>query len=140
MKSLRELYGLTYDESGFGSGLIRWYNKLIDKSVDELEIADVSKMIRQNILLDIATQKAINIFLYRPYDGEYQDGDLLSLLLTLDISQIDNEQLNELNVFLQELKSNYRNYDWESNQMRDQYAKELNDFEAKISKQTLPEQ
>ena len=45
MKSLKELYNLSYDESGFESGLIRWYNKVINKSVDELKITDVAKMI-----------------------------------------------------------------------------------------------
>jgi len=35
MKSLKELYNLSYDESGFESGLIQWYNNVIDKNVDE---------------------------------------------------------------------------------------------------------
>ena len=136
MKSLKELYNLSYDESGFDSGLIRWYNKVIDKDVDALDATDVSRMIRQNILLDIAIKRTIELFFCDPYDGEYQDGDLLSLFLTLDLSRIKNNQLKEMKLFLQNLKNEYMKFNWENDEKKDQYAKELHDLETKISKLT----
>ena len=129
MKSLKELYNLSYDESGFESGLIRWYNKVINKSVDELKITDVAKMIRQNILLDIAIKQAIELFFLAPYNGEYQNGDILSLLVTLDLSQIDNDKLKKLKIFIQELKNKYAYFDWENEKSKDKYAEELDVLE-----------
>ena len=134
MKSLRELYNLSVDESGFNSGLVQWYNNVINKSVDELTIADISKMIRQNILADIAVKRAIEIFFLEPYDGEYQDGGLLSFLLTLDMTQIGKGKLNELNAFLRNVKADYTNFDWESKKAEEQYRKEIEEMETKISK------
>jgi len=58
-------------------------------------------MIRQKFLLDIAIKKTIELFLCDPYNGEYQDGGLLSLLITLDISQINNDKLKELKKSIQ---------------------------------------
>jgi len=137
MKSLKELYNLSYDESEFESGLIRWYNNVINKSIDELEITDVFKMVRQNILLDVAIKKAVELFFLTPYGGEYQDGGLLSLLITLDISQISNDKLKEMKKFIQKLKKDYINFDWENKEFEGQYAKELHELETKISKLIL---
>ena len=134
MKSLRELYNLSYDKSGLNSGLIQWYNNMIDKSIDELKVADISKMIRQDILLDIAIKKAIELFFCDPYDGEYQDGELLSLLLTLNMSRISEDKLKELNFFLQSLKTEYINFDWDNKKIEEQYAKDLDKLEVKITK------
>ena len=133
MKTLRELYNLPYDETGFRSGLIQWYNAVIDKNVDELDVADISRMIRQNILTDIAINKAIELFLCNPYDGEYKDGALLSLLLTIDTSQINKSKLNELNKLLQLLNNEHKEYDWENNEAKEQYSQNLSAFETKIA-------
>ena len=134
MKNLRELYNLSYDESGFGSGLIQWYNALINKCINELEVADVARMVRQNILPDVAIKRAVELFLYNPYDGEHQDGELLSLLLIFDISVINTEMLSQLKNLLQKLKINYKEFDWQSKNAEEQYIKELSELESKISK------
>ena len=63
MKTLKEIYDLAYDSSVFRSSLIEWYDQLIDKAYTELDVIDVSKMIRQDILKDIAIKKAIELFL-----------------------------------------------------------------------------
>jgi len=39
-------------------------------------------MIRQNILRGLAIDRAIELFLNEPFDGEMQDGDLLALLVS----------------------------------------------------------
>jgi len=96
MSSLRKIHNLSYDTSGFNSGLVNWYNQLIDKSHDGLSIADVCKMIRQDILKDIAVQKAIDLFLNDPYDGEYDDGGLLNVLASLDMENSSTAILAKL--------------------------------------------
>ncbi|NEY83225.1 hypothetical protein G4D64_17615, partial [Bacillus sp. 3H-10] len=66
MKTLKELYNLSYDESNFGSGLIKWYNFLLDKKIGELTVTDISKMIRQDILKNLALEKSIDLFILNP--------------------------------------------------------------------------
>jgi len=38
INSLKNMFGLDYDKSNYKSTLIDWYNRLIDKSVDELSV------------------------------------------------------------------------------------------------------
>ena len=90
MKPLKEIYDLTYDSSGFNSGLINWYNKLIDKTYDQLTVTDVSRMIRQDVLKTVAIKRAIELFLNNPYEGEYSDGELLNVLTSLNTNLINS--------------------------------------------------
>jgi transcriptional accessory protein Tex/SPT6 len=70
MKTLKDIYYLDYDKSNFNSGLNKWYNNLIDKTVNELVVVDVSKMVRKNILKDLAIEKAIDLFINDPFAVE----------------------------------------------------------------------
>ena len=81
MNTLKELYGLSYDTSGFDSGLTNWYNSLIDRSYDKITISDVGIMIRQDVLKEVAIKKAVELFIDNPYCGEYIDGELIELLV-----------------------------------------------------------
>ena len=59
----------------------KWYNELIDKSINEINIADVLRMLRQKVFTKLAMLKAIeflrkNIFVGELYDGELYDGEL----------------------------------------------------------------
>ena len=62
------------------SPLDNWFYQLIVKSEDELNILDISRMLRQKIYPDIAISKAWNILHCNPFAGEMYDGQLLELL------------------------------------------------------------
>lgn len=89
-KKLKELYDCQYiisDEDLYP--LQKWYNKLIDKSINEINIADVLRMLRQKVFTKLAMLKAIeflrkNIFVGELYDGELYDGELLQKISELD--------------------------------------------------------
>jgi len=125
MNTLKIEYNLPYDTSGFNSGLIHWYNQLIDKSYDELDVADVCKMIRQDILKDIAIQKAIVLFMNDPYAGEYDDGGLLGVLNTLDIKQLSLPIQKALGELLKELRQDYINFEWQNEKTEINYVKNI---------------
>jgi len=112
MNSLKNLYGLDYDKSNYKSTLIDWYNRLIDKSVDELSVADVSRMIRQNILRDVAIDRAIELFLLEPFDGEMQDGDLLALLVSCGTEVLKNKRTELLITMISNLENEISDFDW----------------------------
>jgi len=125
MNSLKKIYNLSYDVSGFNSGLVNWYNQLIDKSQDDLSVSDVCKMIRQDILKDVAVQKAIELFLDNPYDGEYDDGGLLKVLTSLDIKSIPVATLDKLKATLGVVRHEYIDFDWFDEEAKFQYTKNV---------------
>ncbi|WP_312448583.1 contact-dependent growth inhibition system immunity protein [Lacrimispora sp.] len=120
--TLKDIYHLDYDKSNFNSGLISWYNNLIDKTVDELNVVDVSKMARQNILKEVAIARAIEIFLHDPFDGEMQDGDLLSLIIShgSEVSKNGNKR-EELIKVVNDLESNNYDFDCSDESIKNSY-------------------
>ncbi|MDF2952733.1 MAG: hypothetical protein K0S18_2316 [Anaerocolumna sp.] len=112
MNTLKELYNLKPDNSGLSTGLINWYNQVINKTYEELDVTDVSKMYRQEIALEIVVNKAIDLILINPYDGEYTDGGLLELITRFELSMIENSKLLKLTALLERLNSEYLSFDW----------------------------
>jgi hypothetical protein len=114
IKSLKSLYGLEYDKSNYQSSLINWYNRLIDKSADELSIMDVSRMIHQNILKEVAIDKAVELFLSEPFGGEMQDGDLLTLLVSCGSEITKSKKIELLIDMVHRLGNEVSEFDWEN--------------------------
>lgn len=78
-ETIGELYGLQYDDQPYGLPI--WYNKLIDKTIDQIDLRDVFSMISNKILLELAIAKAIEFFVKNPFDGEAYSGQLLELFV-----------------------------------------------------------
>ncbi len=123
--SLKKTFGLEYDKSNQQSGLIKWYNRLIDKSIDDLDIVDVAKMIRQNILRDIAIDRAIELFLNEPFDGEMQDGDLLALLVSCGPTVTKNSRVQDLISMILKLENEFSDFDWPNNSAKKLFENNL---------------
>ncbi|MBE7720105.1 MAG: hypothetical protein E7243_11380 [Lacrimispora celerecrescens] len=133
-KTIRVIYKLDYDKSNLNSGLVNWYNHLLDKKVDELDVVDVSKMIRQDILKEVAIDRAIDLFLSNPFDGEMQDGDLLTLLISINSNLIKNrKKCEDLSNAITELESSYLNFDWPDNQSKVLFKENLITFKQNIN-------
>jgi len=114
MESLKSIYGLEYDKSNYQSSLINWYNRLIDKAADELSIMDVSRMIRQNLLKDVAIDRAVELFLSEPFGGEMQDGDLLALLVSCGSEITKSKQIDMLIDKIHKLENEVSDFGWEN--------------------------
>ena len=82
-ETLKQIYHLQYDSFAFESGLINWYNSLLDKTPDELDENDIAKMLRQNILPALAVQKAIEMIEINLMVGYLYNGELLLVLSNL---------------------------------------------------------
>ena len=130
--NLRSKYGLKYYQGDFQSSLTIWYNKVIDKSVEDLDICDVTRMIRQNILLDVAINRAIELFLANPFNGEMQEGDLLKLLVDHKTIVLKNNKVRQLLTIINKVENRIEEYDWINNSDKIQFKKNL-----VILKQTL---
>ena len=82
-ETLKQIYHQQYDSFAFKSGLINWYNSLLDKTPDELDENDIAKMLRQNILPALAVQKAIEMIEINLMVGYLYNGELLLVLSNL---------------------------------------------------------
>lgn len=64
--------------------LQKWYNQLIGKTFQEITVADVLKMIRQNQFISLAVSKALVLLEDNVFAGEAYDGEILEKLSALD--------------------------------------------------------
>lgn len=88
-RKIREMYDcvtIVSDEELYP--LQKWYNQLIDKSIDEITVEDILKMMRQKQFIDLALSRAINYLKENVFAGELYDGEILE-----KISEIDNSFL-----------------------------------------------
>lgn len=84
-KKIKEIYDCKYIISDEGLyPLQKWYNELIDKSINEFNIADVLRMLRQKVFTKLAMLKAIEFLRKNIFVGELYDGELLQKISELD--------------------------------------------------------
>jgi len=112
-ETIKEKFNLDYENNQTKSGLIKWYNNLLNKSPCELNAVDVSKMIRQDILKDFALDILIDLIIANPFDGEMYDGDLLNLIISEGIEEIRNKKgFNDLVLRLDGIDDKINEFDW----------------------------
>lgn len=112
-ETIKEKFNLDYENNEIKSGLIKWYNNLLNKSPCELNAVDVSKMIRQDILKDFALDILIDLIITNPFDGEMYDGDLLNLIISEGIEEIRNKKgFNDLVLRLDGIDDEINEFDW----------------------------
>lgn len=132
-RTMQEIYDIPKDNSDFNSSLVKWYNKMINKKYLELDVVDVSKMMRQGILKNVAFQRAIELFVKNPYDGEMYDGDLLNTIVGYDEFIIRYEQKLKLLEVIEMIKNNFNNFDWNDDKTKKQFIENLLILEKKIN-------
>jgi hypothetical protein len=133
MKTLKELYNLSYEDSVLQTSLILWFNQLIDKTYEELDATDVSKMYRQKLLINLAMKKAIELFFINPFDGEFFEGELLGLINTFDLTMFTYEQLLSLEKKIKSIDLDKINIDWITEDEMMSYKSNMEELEKKIT-------
>ena len=130
--TLKEMYGCKYINTETELfPLQKWYNMLLDKSVEELSISDVLKMIRQNEFIDIAIAKSIDFLKQNPFAGELYEGELFE-----KISHISDNEILKYHDDLQQIISRglvqNETYDWITEDERREFRKMLNNCNQRI--------
>lgn len=101
-KQIKDLYGLQYDNQSYPLSV--WYNQLIDKTIDQISLRDVFSMISNDILPEVAIDKAIEFFVNDPFAGENYPGQILeSFVKNSDI--FFNSKSPQLTQMLQIIKT-----------------------------------
>ncbi|WP_187427160.1 contact-dependent growth inhibition system immunity protein [Rossellomorea marisflavi] len=68
--------------------LDEWYNTFLNKDRTELDITDLCRMIQQNIFIEVAIDKAVEVLKHNPLAGDVYDGQLVEALFSVDMEKI----------------------------------------------------
>lgn len=122
-RKIKEIYNcisITSNEELYP--LQKWYNQLIEKTIDEITIADVLKMIRQKEFTNLAMSKAISFLQEDVFAGESYEGELLEKVSEMDssflISYADDLK-NIINNALVKSETRDWTYDGEEEEFKD---------------------
>jgi hypothetical protein len=87
------------------SSLDEWFSRILDIPIDELEVGDVARAIRQDIFLAEILPKAEIILKKDPLAGEDYDGQLISSIASLNYDEIKPvlPSLQSISSFLNQL-------------------------------------
>lgn len=64
--------------------LVKWYNNVIEKKIEELTIADVARCIRQNLFIERVYEVLLSYLLNNPYEGDVYEGELMDKASEVD--------------------------------------------------------
>ena len=131
-RKIKELYDCKYiisDEELYP--LQKWYNKIIDKTIDEITIADILRMIRQKEFCDLAVEKAVEFLQDNVFAGEIYDGQLLE-----KISEMSDPFLtkysNKLKYILKDAMGKSETHEWSYEGEREENKNMVNSILKKI--------
>lgn len=84
-KTISELYNVKEIKLNKNSTSLEiWFNSVIYKNITQITLSDVLRMIRQQLFLEIALEKAIELLKDNPFVGEYYSGELFEHLLKIN--------------------------------------------------------
>lgn len=111
--------------------LVKWHNEVINRTVGELTHADVARMLRQGMYIDVAMDKAIEMLKEDPYAGELYTGELLASLLEVN-KEILKIRRQELDMIISEAKRDLNSVPWGYPEEKDEYVDLLKQLESVI--------
>ena len=108
-----------------------WYEDLLNKTYDKLDLFDVTRMLIQKVFLELAISKSIKFIEENPFCGQRYEGELIELLSRLDLFYFDNYKDNIQRILSKALIEN-KTYEWMCEEEREEYSKLLNSFQMKF--------
>ena len=120
-RTIKEVYNCAYivsDKELYP--LEKWYNILIDKRVDEITIADVSRMIRQDVVMELAMTKAMDFLQGDVFAGEMYDGQLLENISRLDAVLLTSYS-EKLKAILKDALEKSETHEWSYEEEKEEF-------------------
>ncbi|WP_054950855.1 contact-dependent growth inhibition system immunity protein [Numidum massiliense] len=111
--------------------LEKWYSTFIEKTVDDIDVNDVYRMIGQNVLIDLGVEKAIQFLKEDPLAGELYDGQFLELLYELDRS-VYADKVETLTELTTSIMDNLDDLGWIGEEDAKEYTDLLEKFIKKL--------
>lgn len=131
-KKIKDIYGCNYVvPDGELYPLQKWYNQLLDKTVSEIDICDVSRMIRQKKFIDLAILKAINFLQKNLFVGEMYEGEILEKLSELE-SPVLAVYSDDLRDILSHSLEKSKDHEWLCKEEKEEFEKIVKNFFEKL--------
>ena len=131
-KTLKEIY--EYDlvpDDDHQFSLDQWFNSIMAKTVDELTIADVCRMLRQKICSAVAIGKAIDLLNKDPFIGDLYEGQLMMTLYNAKEKYLC-KRYDDIEQLLDKAALMSKTHDWNSEYEKFDYLHTLESFGKKI--------
>ena len=111
--------------------LEKWYNQLIDKTIFEITVEDVIRMIRQKQFISLAMSKAIKFLQNDVFIGEAYDGEMLEKISEMDSSLLIS-YVDDLKNIVQNALDKSVTHEWSYNGEEDEFKKIVNSITEKL--------
>lgn len=130
-KIIKEMYHISSDITNTSDDekypIEKWYSDLLNKTYDQLNIFDVTRMLIQKIFLELAVPRAIAFIERDPFCGQRYEGELLEVLSWLDIVFIKDYK-DVLIKILMEASEKNKHYDWFFEDEREEFDQTIKEF------------
>ena len=112
--------------------LQKWYNQLIDKTISEITVADVLRMIRQKQFINLAMSKAIKFLQDNVFIGESYDGEMLEKISEMDSSFLISYTVDLKNIIKNALEKSVI-HEWSYDGEENEFSEIVNAIEKKLT-------
>lgn len=114
-KKIKDIYNISFNLADISKEdrcpMHDWYNNLIDKTFNQLDMFDVTRMLIQKMFLELAVLKAITFIKENPFCGQRYESELLELLYKSDRCYLKKYTI-ELEEILRAALIKNKEYDW----------------------------
>ncbi|SFH56636.1 hypothetical protein SAMN04487830_10228 [Pseudobutyrivibrio sp. OR37] len=90
--TIGEMFSCKFIEGKELYPLQKWYNSLLAKTPDDIDVADVLHMFRQKMFMEFAVEKALDMLQENIFIGELWPGELLEKISMLDAGMFHNQK------------------------------------------------
>lgn len=134
-KKIKDIYNISFNIADISDedrcSMHEWYANLINKTYNQLNLFDVTRMLIQKIFLDFAILKSIQLIEDNSFCGQRYEGELMELLSKLDMVYLENYKSDIQKILSKALIKN-KTYEWLCEEERDEFLKLITSFQIKL--------
>ncbi len=134
---IKDIYNISFDITDISiedrCPIHDWYNNLLNKTYNQLDIFDVTRMLIQKVFLKMALTKSIDLLEENPFAGQRFEGELMELLYKQKASDLKPYNKIITKILLNALAKN-RTYDWLCEEEREEFSNLIYSFQIKLQK------
>ena len=133
IKKIKDLYDcMPIISDGELYPLQKWYNQLIDKTISEITVADVLRMIRQKQFIKLAMSMAIKFMQEDVFIGESYDGEMLEKVSEMDSSFLISYACDLKNIIKSALEESVM-HEWSYDEEEDEFKEIISTITSKLT-------
>jgi hypothetical protein len=104
-----------------------WYNNLIEKTVDEITIFDILRMLRQKVFIELAMNKALEYLRQDVFIGEQYDGQMIEEMSKLNTDFLKSYK-EDLIIILNGALEKSKLHEWSYNGEKEEFDSIVNEL------------